>query len=471
MTDPKCHTPECTFTGPKSGATEGRCTKTAGYVSNFEINEILNGSPYLAYSDEGDIVVYNNDQWLSYLSAPTYDSRVKWIRDHNLGGVSDWSINLDRDFLEETPADGNDQGEDFVEPCDPTLNFPTLRDLDAVTEKYSRYCVGLYATKAASSELSVVLNNYTDINKGYDKMHDTYVHYVEGMIDPAILKFMDKKGLTYFKCTLKEEGKTIDMKHCLNLESLATYSTIYFNLTDPDGFFAELDKTYGVEKSWVKFGTRKWEASMPNSTTRSGEWVGYPMKADKVTIPNPKDVIAKAPEGMTDLQNMIDATYLDILFGQWDGSVADVARSVAMPVALVEQAIKSMQKVKDMAKKIKKEEQKDLIIEILSAVLVVVPFVGQIGATAAGLVTLGRVIALLGDVSNAALTIYDIVNNPESAPMAVMGLLMGATMPRTGSSFSKAGKTIRGMKAGDITSMGTVFAEKTALIKRVLREC
>lgn len=51
------------------------------------------------------------------------------------------------------------------------------------------------------------------------------------MIDPAILKFMDKKGLTYFKYTLKEEGKTIDMEYCLNLESLATYSTIYFKLS------------------------------------------------------------------------------------------------------------------------------------------------------------------------------------------------------------------------------------------------
>lgn len=60
-----------------------------------------------------------------------------------------------------------------MEPCDPTLNFPTLRDLDDVAEKYSRFCVELYATKAVSSELSIALDNYTDINKGYDKMHDT----------------------------------------------------------------------------------------------------------------------------------------------------------------------------------------------------------------------------------------------------------------------------------------------------------
>jgi chitinase len=41
MTDPSCRTPDCHYTGPKSGAKPGRCTDTQGYISNFEIREII----------------------------------------------------------------------------------------------------------------------------------------------------------------------------------------------------------------------------------------------------------------------------------------------------------------------------------------------------------------------------------------------------------------------------------------------
>ncbi|KAJ4302282.1 hypothetical protein N0V88_002425 [Collariella sp. IMI 366227] len=37
MTTPSCTELMCIYTGPESGATPGRCTKTAGYISNAEI--------------------------------------------------------------------------------------------------------------------------------------------------------------------------------------------------------------------------------------------------------------------------------------------------------------------------------------------------------------------------------------------------------------------------------------------------
>ncbi|KAK2816781.1 hypothetical protein FQN49_007988 [Arthroderma sp. PD_2] len=52
MVDPKCTGPTCLFTGGpeegSSGAKKGRCTGTAGYISNAEIKEILDGSNALA---------------------------------------------------------------------------------------------------------------------------------------------------------------------------------------------------------------------------------------------------------------------------------------------------------------------------------------------------------------------------------------------------------------------------------------
>ncbi|KAJ1661779.1 hypothetical protein EV178_006410 [Coemansia sp. RSA 1646] len=41
QTDPNCGGSTCTFTGPESGATPGKCTNTPGYISLAEINDIM----------------------------------------------------------------------------------------------------------------------------------------------------------------------------------------------------------------------------------------------------------------------------------------------------------------------------------------------------------------------------------------------------------------------------------------------
>jgi GH18 family chitinase len=47
MTSPSCTGPMCTYTGTRnvSNAYKGRCTDTAGYLSNAEINEIIMDNP------------------------------------------------------------------------------------------------------------------------------------------------------------------------------------------------------------------------------------------------------------------------------------------------------------------------------------------------------------------------------------------------------------------------------------------
>lgn len=68
MSEVGCKKTDCTFTGPQSGATKGECTDTAGYMSNVEINNIINkaNNPDLygeykieQYEDEGNILIKN----------------------------------------------------------------------------------------------------------------------------------------------------------------------------------------------------------------------------------------------------------------------------------------------------------------------------------------------------------------------------------------------------------------------------
>ncbi|KAK4178365.1 hypothetical protein QBC36DRAFT_182744 [Triangularia setosa] len=101
MVDPSCTGPMCTFTGPQSGAKPGRCTRTAGYLANAEIQEILrHDKSARTYYDEctmSDVLVYGSD-WVVYMNDDNKRRRETLWRSMNFGGISDWAIDL-TDFL------------------------------------------------------------------------------------------------------------------------------------------------------------------------------------------------------------------------------------------------------------------------------------------------------------------------------------------------------------------------------------
>ncbi|GFF80120.1 killer toxin subunits alpha/beta [Aspergillus lentulus] len=110
MADPSCHGPECFYTGGPydSQATPGKCTATGGYISDAEINEILEGSTtngllkrdgrvnqhYVDQTSNSDILVYDNTQWVAYMSPATKASRKSLYKGLNMGGTTDWATDL-----------------------------------------------------------------------------------------------------------------------------------------------------------------------------------------------------------------------------------------------------------------------------------------------------------------------------------------------------------------------------------------
>jgi hypothetical protein len=143
-----------------------------------------------------------------------------------------------------------------------------------------------------------------------------------------------------------------------------------------------------------------------------------------------------------------------------------------MPVALIQQAIQAMIQVKAIGETEVVNERKQLILEIVTAVLAVVPFVGDAAASAAGLSQLARVISLIGEAANGGLTLYSIVEDPSSAPMAIFGMLLGgAGLTRDESSFAEMASLRRGMSADDLAKIGTVFTDQSSKIKKIVQSC
>ncbi|KAK3988009.1 killer toxin subunits alpha/beta-like protein [Cladorrhinum sp. PSN332] len=109
MTTPGCTGPTCTFTGPASGATKGKCTDTAGYISNAEIREILATNPSARTTfdsaTETDILVYDSTQWVAYMDDNNKNARSRKYRSLNFLGTTDWAISLDNVGLNPVPPE------------------------------------------------------------------------------------------------------------------------------------------------------------------------------------------------------------------------------------------------------------------------------------------------------------------------------------------------------------------------------
>ncbi|KAM3514158.1 hypothetical protein MY11210_002149 [Beauveria gryllotalpidicola] len=99
-------TEQCTYTGPESGAYKGRYTGTAGYISDFEINEILAHSPsaqtHLDPGSYSDIVVFNNTQWVAHMSPQNKAFHKLLYKGMNFLGTADWAVDLQSQSGEES---------------------------------------------------------------------------------------------------------------------------------------------------------------------------------------------------------------------------------------------------------------------------------------------------------------------------------------------------------------------------------
>lgn len=103
------------------------------------------------------------------------------------------------------------------------------------------------------------------------------------------------------------------------------------------------------------------------------------------------------------------------------------------------------------------------------------PFVGEEIATAAGLAILARSIAILGELGKGALAIYDTVQDPSSALINILRLLVGigaiAKVSRHGKGISSVAQIRKGMSADDISALGSIFKNNDDKMQSILKVC
>lgn len=152
---------------------------------------------------------------------------------------------------------------------------------------------------------------------------------------------------------------------------------------------------------------------------------------------------------------------------------ADIVTAASMPVFMLQQAVDAMNGIKKTGSDIIKQNKKNLITFILSIVLMVISIIGEIGgALFGGMAMIARIITLIDVAGSVGMTAYDIVEDPGSAPFAIMGMLMGFVGgTRSEKSLADAGKARKAMPDSAVAKLGKVFSENDRKVQKIINAC
>ncbi|KXJ87798.1 hypothetical protein Micbo1qcDRAFT_151809 [Microdochium bolleyi] len=510
MKDASCTGPNCQFTGSatKSDAEPGLCTDTGGYISDAEISTIVNtGEDVKTWLDQGtasNIMTWRGN-WVAYMDGTQKSARTKWAESLNLAGTSDWAVDLQK-FHNAVDGDtsGGENIEGVVVNCN--LQFNNIAHLagfhNSGTIPHS--CRAIYMLGALVKDLDTAIAAYKNTDNNYDKKFGYYAEYIEDLVNPQLANWMNnwgtdqetKKGLgnKYFDCKYKRDNKDKYRYEgpCPVPKSIMEDGTwddpedgyeswiIEYKLRDKEGFEKALSADLGMMPDWIKW--QDWDSypeceGAPDDCTEVHQWLkgDFPRKADKIEVTDPKDIWEKALPEMQRLRDKFTSAMLSVGLGLYDvkSDPVDAAVALAMPVSMLTQAAQSMADIKEFGSKIEARKKKELILLIVSIVLMVVPFLAEVGFSVAGLAAMARFAFIGGEIANGALSIAEIIDNPESAPFAVMGMLLGAAGRGKSQEevFGTAAKARKAMDGPAVSGMGKSFKAMDDNVQLALRAC
>ncbi|KAJ5146492.1 uncharacterized protein N7515_001056 [Penicillium bovifimosum] len=163
MAEEGCYGPNCAFVGDRlnSQAKPGRCTDTAGYISDAEIKEILNSpkravtESFVDPSSNSDILIYDGTEYVSYMGSAIKATRATLYSSWGLGGLTDWATDL----------------QDYNDPPLPAKSWDDVFKLidNGENPKADHTRTGNWTDLDCMHEMIVDANQYTPSEKDTDK--------------------------------------------------------------------------------------------------------------------------------------------------------------------------------------------------------------------------------------------------------------------------------------------------------------
>jgi chitinase len=304
------------------------------------------------------------------------------------------------------------------------------------------------------------------------------------------------KGLQYFDCYWSYTGRHENKDSCVGMPHIWNASmgwAIRYDLVDKKGFFDALATETGIVESWVTFGDKTLDhvCALPGDIRPGGhtlpcrpllcEKLNYPQKGrdEDIDVGNPKKLIEASMGNVTALRHSLLSSYLSVGLSFYDDrpndtSATDAVVAYSMPVLQLAEAIDSMKQIKKIGQHAIDAHKKELIMEILTIVFMVIPFVGEaLGPLIGSATSMARIALLVGEMGNGGLTVAEIVEDPTSAPFAILGLIAGVGSGTgklsKGEALVEASKARGLLKASDLAKFPEGFRNKDALAQAVVK--
>lgn len=539
MANPKAcresiYKPECTFTGPLSGAAPGVCTQTPGYIANAEIQQLLDledGATYAFDQKSDSDMAYNGTTWIGFMTPTTKSTRTSYYQGFNFGGTVEWAVDLEQwtgdtanpwGNFSDLPNDGP------LAPCD--SNYATLEDLEAAADSIPYHCVTQYTLNTLNQLLNEAMDNYTTLNNdGYNSKFQTYANAIADEAGQNVHDFVYQNGDKYFSClvteteeccsTCKSEQANESPSYCdwcftddscyttkftgdgagqvqvPNTKFVnesepcppnfskrgygTTDQTVYWALEDSKGFYADLYSSTGIPQAKTKIGQYDRNCDCFYTNPRSEACWNFGMDFD-IPVPdgysasdvaNPKDVVKKVQGKISTLGPQIQNIQTLLSMDGWFGDGTQLIDAVSMPILMLAQATENMEQVVTVANEIDAEKRKALIMEFLTAIFLFIPIVGEVAGSIGALADISTVLTMVGAAGNAATDIYGMVSSKQNQPLMIMDLILTPLALGDLATIGKAAQVKRGMKEEDLLKLGSKVASRMKSLEKVKGNC
>lgn len=216
----------------------------------------------------------------------------------------------------------------------------------------------------------------------------------------------------------------------------------------------EMESTYGVDRSWIVPYSWQFAPCVSGNCDQYGNAYFYQVSGN-INVPDPAESIKTNLASYGGLADWLNDTAFLASTDLFNGMNSDVVDGASLSVYSVVGAVAAMQKVEEIAKKYEDAEALQIILFFVSAILILLPGIGEELSVAFDASIFARMGSLLSNAGNIALTALDIAKDPSSAPLAIGGLLIGGLASRDSEAFSTAAAARRQLPDSVMKDLGT----------------
>lgn len=257
--------------------------------------------------------------------------------------------------------------------------------------------------------------------------------------------------------------------------------SVYWTLNNDkvDQFYGDMLNSTGIAQNKTKIGTNnRGNACPPSAKPNDVCWgagmdYGIPMinNYGPSDVTNPKDLFIKALSNATDLGSQLTDAILDLRMNAYTGDGFELIDSLSLPVFMVVEASENMATVDSVAEKIDAEKRKSIILAVIGAILFFIPIVGEVVGSVAEGADIAAIVTFLGVAGNAAMDTYTALDDPQNAPLAILGLILAPLALSDVARIGQAANIRRGMSDGDVAKLGGKMAGRMATINKITGLC